>query len=180
MTAGRTTHSQSVNWCTPSKYVEAIKKVFDGDIELDPCSNPWSIVGAKTEFTLPQSDGLLEKWNHETIYVNPPYGSDRERKTTIKHWLYKCFHAYKHFHFEVLALIPVATNTSHWKEYVWGRNYDKFLGVFLEFGAVVDLRELLGKAIGDKSTPRQSNLFLDGEELIEPFDGGCRTAEFER
>ena len=121
MTAGRTVNSQSVNWCTPPKYVDAVRKVFDGKITLDPCSNEWSIVHAKIEYQLPEHDGLRESWDYPTIYVNPPYGSDKERRTTIKHWLYKCAFAHKHHGSEVLALVPVATNTSHWKEYVWGR-----------------------------------------------------------
>ncbi len=121
MTAGRTANSQSVNWCTPQKYVDAVKKVFGGTISLDPCSNEWSIVEAQTEYHLPDQDGLRESWDYPTIYVNPPYGSDKERGTTIKRWLYECAHAHKHYGSEVLALVPVATNTSHWKEYVWGR-----------------------------------------------------------
>lgn len=121
MTAGRTVNSQSVNWCTPLKYVEAVRKVFGGKISLDPCSNEWSIVNAETEYRLPDKNGLRESWNYPTIYVNPPYGSDKENKTTIKHWLYKCAHARKNYGSEVLALVPVATNTGHWKEYVWGR-----------------------------------------------------------
>ncbi len=121
MTAGRTVNSQSVNWCTPPKYVNAVRKVFGGEIALDPCSNQWSIVKAKTEYQLPEHDGLRESWDFPTIYVNPPYGADRERHTTIKHWLYKCAHAHKQYDSEVLALVPVATNTSHWKEYIWGR-----------------------------------------------------------
>ena len=44
-----------------------------------------------------------------------------QRGTTIKHWLYKCADAHQCFQSEVLALIPVATNTSHWKEYIWGK-----------------------------------------------------------
>lgn len=197
MTAGRKVNSQSVNWCTPPKYVEAVKEVFDGAIALDPCSNQWSIVKAKNEWSLPTCDGLAKDWNYKSIYVNPPYGADRKRNTTIKHWLYKCYQAYKDFDAEVLALVPVAANTSHWKEYVWGRatavcflydtrlkflengkgegkgapmacamvywgnNYQKFFEVFLEFGAVVDLRELLGRTIGDKSSFRQLRLFPD-------------------
>jgi hypothetical protein len=121
MTAGRTVNSQSVNWCTPPKYVDAVRAVFDGPIALDPCSNEWSIVNAETEYRLPYQDGLRESWDFPTIYVNPPYGSDKERRTSIKHWLYKCAHAHKHHGSEVLALVPVATNTSHWKEYVWGQ-----------------------------------------------------------
>lgn len=121
MTAGRTVNSQSVDWCTPPKYVDAVRRVFRGRIALDPCSNEWSIVKAETEYQLPEHNGLRETWDFPTIYVNPPYGSDKERGTTIKHWLYKCAHAHKYYGSEVLALVPVATNTSHWKEYVWGR-----------------------------------------------------------
>jgi len=121
MTAGRTVNSQSVNWCTPPTYVNAVKKVFGGKISLDPCSNEWSVVHAETEYRLPEKDGLKESWDFPTIYVNPPYGSDKERGTTIKHWFYKCAQAHKVYGSEVLALVPVATNTGHWKEYVWGR-----------------------------------------------------------
>lgn len=197
MTAGRTVNSQSVDWCTPQKYVDAVKRVFGGTISLDPCSSEWSIVKAETEYRLPDQDGLRESWDYPTIYVNPPYGSDKERGTTIKHWLYRCAHAHKHYGAEVLALVPVATNTSHWKEYVWGRatavcflydtrlrflvdgkdegkgapmacamiywnkNVEKFLEVFSAFGAVVDLRPLQGRAIGEKGKLRQPKLFDD-------------------
>ncbi len=121
MTAGRMVNSQSVNWCTPLKYVDAVRKVFGEVIALDPCSNEWSMVHAETEYRLPEHDGLRESWDYPTIYVNPPYGSDKQRGTTIKHWLYKCAYAHKNHGSDVLALVPVATNTSHWKKYVWGQ-----------------------------------------------------------
>ncbi len=121
MTAGRTVNSQSVHWCTPPKYVKAVRDVFNGSIALDPCSNEWSLVNAQTEFRLPDGDGLRLPWDFPTIYVNPPYGSDKIRGTTIKHWLYKCNQAHEVFGSSVLALVPVATNTSHWKQYVWGQ-----------------------------------------------------------
>ena len=121
MTAGRAAVSQSVDWCTPPKYVEAVAEVFGGTIELDPCSNQWSIVGALVEWTPPARDGLREEWNYKTIYVNPPYGADRARGTTIKNWLRRCADARETYDAEALALAPVATNTSHWKQYVWGK-----------------------------------------------------------
>ncbi len=121
MTAGRTVNSRSVDWCTPLKYVNAVRDVLRGRIALDPCSNPWSIVQAETEFALPKHDGLQESWDFPSIYVNPPYGADKERRTTIKHWLYRCAQAHQQHDAEVLALVPVATNTGHWKEYVWGQ-----------------------------------------------------------
>ena len=197
MTAGRTVNSQSVDWCTPQKYVDAVRKVFGGKIALDPCSNEWSIVKAEMEYRLPEHDGLRESWDFPTIYVNPPYGADKQRCTTIKDWLYRCAYAHKHYGSQVLALVPVATNTSHWKEYVWGRatavcffydtrlrflvegkdegkgapmscamiywnkNIDRCLQVFNEFGAVVDLRPLEGKVIGDSGRLHQPKLFDD-------------------
>jgi hypothetical protein len=195
MTAGRTVNSRSIDWCTPPKYVTAVRKVLGGTISLDPCSNKWSVVHAETEFLLPERDGLKELWDYPTIYVNPPYGANKQHGTTIKHWLYKCAHAHRTYKAEVLALVPVATNTSHWKQYVWGHAtavcflYDTrlrflvegkdegkgapmscamiywnkaintFRDVFSEYGAVVDLRPLQGKVIGERSRLRQPRLF---------------------
>jgi len=184
MTAGRKVNSENQSWGTPLKYVKAIKKFFGGSIALDPCSNQYSIVGAETEFILPQNDGLREEWNYSTIYMNPPYGADRERGTTIKNWLVKCAITHQKYGSEILALIPVATNTGHWKQSIfgkakaicflydtrlkflengndggkgapmacamiyWGKNYEKFYNIFIEYGAVVDLSNLIDQEIG--------------------------------
>ncbi len=121
MSAGRTVNSKSLTWGTPVKYVEAVKAVFGGTIELDPCSNEYSIVNAETELQLPENDGLKERWDFATIYVNPPYGSDRQRGTTIKNWLAKCALTRKEYGNEIIALVPVATNTGHWKQSVYGQ-----------------------------------------------------------
>jgi hypothetical protein len=100
---------------------KSIKKFFGGSIALDPCSNVYSLVHADKEFSLPQNDGLKESWNYPTIYMNPPYGSDRERGTTIKNWLAKCAVTHNQYGSEILALVPVATNTGHWKQSVFGQ-----------------------------------------------------------
>lgn len=120
MTAGRTVNSLSLEWGTPQKYVAAVKQFFGGEIDLDPCSNPHSIVNARVEFCLPEKDGLKEPWSYGRIFVNPPYGTDRVRGTRIKHWLGKCAAAHAEHGAEVLALVPVAANTGHWKNHVWG------------------------------------------------------------
>ena len=66
-------------------------------------------------------DRLKGTWDFPTIYVNPPYGSDKVRGTRIRDWLRKCVHAHEEFGSEVIALVPVAANTGHWKESVWGK-----------------------------------------------------------
>ena len=121
MTAGRKVNTLSQSWCTPPKYVKVIKEFWNGKIDLDPCSNPYSIVYAENEFCLPQIDGLKQEWNFPTVYINPPYGADRERGTTIKNWLAKCAVSHQKYNNEILALIPVAPNTMHWKKYIFGQ-----------------------------------------------------------
>lgn len=205
MTAGRKVNTLSQSWCTPPKYVNAIKKFWGGDIELDPCSNEFSIVRAKTEFKLPQIDGLKENWNFKTVYVNPPYGADRNRGTTIKDWLSKCCQSHDIYKSEIIALIPVAPNTTHWKKCIfgqataicflydtrlrflvngvdtgkgapmaccliyWGDNYSNFFDNFMEYGAVVDIRNLQKKRIGEDK--RHYLLFNDAlyNNMVTPL-----------
>ena len=118
MTAGRTVVGQRLDWGTPSKYLTPVREFFGGVIQLDPCSNRYSIVDAVVEYSLPYQDGLLESWDFETIFVNPPFGRDPVRGTRIGDWLQRCASMPKA---DVLALVPVATNTGHWKKYVYGK-----------------------------------------------------------
>lgn len=198
MTAGRSINSPNKDWGTPQKYVEAVKDVFDGNIALDPCSSEYSIVNADVEYRLPERDGLKSSWNFPTIYVNPPYGLDRERGTSIKHWLARCAEAHEMYDSAVIALVPVAVNTDHWKKSVftrataicflydtrlkflekgqnggkgapmacamiyWGNDFEKFYDVFIQHGAVVDIRPLLGEKIGAQRKDKQLYLIRDG------------------
>jgi len=197
MSAGRRVNSLSQDWGTPRKYVDAVRQAFGGTIMLDPCSNHYSIVHAVTEYRLPDHDGLRESWDFPSIYVNPPYGADRKTRTTIRHWLRRCAEAHERHGSEVLALVPVATNTGHWKAYVWGRAtavcflydtrlrflvngkdagkgapmscamvywgkaYQRFADVFARFGAVVDLRPLLGRKVGTSHRALQAALLAN-------------------
>jgi hypothetical protein len=199
MSAGRRVNSLSQHWGTPPKYIKAITKFFGGHISLDPCSNEYSLVKASHKFLLPKNDGLIEKWDYPTIFVNPPYGNDKVRKTTIKNWLAKCTHAHYEFGSEVLALVPIATNTRHWKEYVftqayaicflydtrlkflengkeggkgapmacamiyWGKNYKRFYDIFINYGAVIDISNLIGEQIGDER--KHSKIFNTSSQV---------------
>ena len=197
MTAGRTVNSSNHHWGTPHIYVEAVREIFSGQISLDPCSNQYSVVGAETEYLLPEVDGLRASWDFPTIYVNPPYGADRERRTTIKDWLKRCAESRERHGSEVLALVPVATNTSHWKRFVWNNAsavaflYDtrlkflvnghatgkgapmscamvywgdaigRFLDVFCEHGAAVDMTGVRAAAYSKSRKRNQPSLFTD-------------------
>lgn len=118
MTAGRKSVSATKDWCTPPAIVRSVRSVFGGAIALDPCSNEHSLVQADKEYHLPDHDGLRESWDFPTIYVNPPYGSDRRRGTRIAHWFARMAEAARAGS-QVIALVPVAPNTRHWKDCVF-------------------------------------------------------------
>lgn len=120
ISAGQRINTLTQSWCTPQKYVDTINKFFNNQIELDPCSNEDSILITTNKYILPQ-DGLIEDWNYKTIYCNPPYGIDKERHTTIKSWIKKCYESHIEYQSEIIALIPVATNTRHWKDYIFDK-----------------------------------------------------------
>ncbi len=128
MTAGRQINTLTQSRCTPEKYVQAVKHFFWWEIDLDPCSNEYSIVGAKIEYILPEKNWLIDSRNFNRIYVNPPYWLDKANWTSIKHWIKRCHMANSEHWSEVIALIPVATNTSHRKEYIfWQADWVCFL-----------------------------------------------------
>jgi hypothetical protein len=164
MTAGRKVIGASRDWGTPKKYVDAVREVFGGSISLDPCSNRYSIVEAETEYMLPKHDGLKESWNFPTIYVNPPYGIDHVHGTYIKDWLRRCEHAHHMFGSEVLALVPVATNTGHWKKYIYGK------AAAICFLYDTRLRFLVGGKDGGNGAPMSCAMIYWGKHSKRFFD----------
>ena len=164
MSAGRKVRTQSQHWGTPEKYVRAVKDVFGGSIGLDPCSNEFSIVGADVEYRLPAQDGLKESWDAPTIFVNPPYGLDHERGTAIRHWLQRCHLAHEQYDSEVLALVPVATNTGHWKKHVFG------VATAVCFLYDTRLRFLVDGADGGKGAPMSCAMIYWGRNYRRFFE----------
>lgn len=159
MTAGRQVISQSQDWCTPSKYVLAINEFFGGRVDLDPCSNSSSILNAKTEYILPNKDGLKNSWNFRTIYVNPPYGRAKNSEYSIYDWLERCSFAHYEYGSEVLALVPVATNTAHWKDAVFGK------ACAVNFLADTRLKFLVDGKEDNKGAPMACCLIYWGKNL---------------
>ena len=168
MTAGRQVITQNKDWSTPPKYVDAIKQFFGGAIDLDPCSNRYSIVSASVEYSLPKHNGLRESWNYPTIYVNPPYGIDHNRGTAIRDWLHRCEEANRRYGSELIALVPVATNTGHWKKYVYGK------ATAICFLYDTRLRFLVNGKDGGKGAPMSCALIYWGSRYDRFFESFLR------
>jgi hypothetical protein len=117
MSAGRNNISINKDYNTPPKYIELINLFFNNSIDLDPCSNNYSLIKSLVSFKLPQN-GLEEVWNYRNIYINPPYGINKD-KSNLYNWVYKSYITNKNFNSEILMLIPVATNTKHFKNLIF-------------------------------------------------------------
>ena len=72
--------SASVEWETPQVLFDALNEKFG--FTLDPCSTDDN---AKCEkhFTKAEN-GLIQSWDGETVYCNPPYGRE------MPEWIAKC------------------------------------------------------------------------------------------
>lgn len=108
--AGHIATAKRQDWCTPLEIIEAVRGTFGGSIDLDPCSNQASIVGASMAHDA-ESDGLSRPWRGN-VYVNPPYGRG------LKVWVRKCAYEFTSGN-NVIALIPAAVETKHWHEFVF-------------------------------------------------------------
>lgn len=111
--------SQRVDWNTPE---EGLAPVYatQGQITLDPCSNPASIVKSLRSVCLPEGasefdpdvGGLALDWLGEDVFGNVPFG-----KKTIPIWVDKAI-AQRHRSHSIIYLMPSYTST-HWFDRVF-------------------------------------------------------------
>ncbi len=118
--------SDRPDWNTPPEFMERVYRV--GPVALDPCSNPTSIVKARTAWSLENGDdGLAHSWiayaGRELVYVNPPYGRE------IAAWMAHCFDNAG----EVIALVPARTDARWFASYCWAASRICFVRGRLKF-----------------------------------------------
>lgn len=103
--------AQKDKWETPTKIFEQISKQYN--FTLDPCCEKHTAKCPK--FYTEQENGLLQNWNGETVFVNPPYS-----RGNIDLWMKKCYEeSLKGI--TIVALIPVSTSAKWWHKYVWNK-----------------------------------------------------------
>ena len=105
--------SVKMDWNTPANVIKWIKSGWPDGVDLDPCSNATSIVGAKKTYTI-EDDGLSQSWDvpyEGLIYVNPPYGND------LPKWIDKALQETRWDRTMVL-LVPARTDTLWWHKLV--------------------------------------------------------------
>jgi phage N-6-adenine-methyltransferase len=96
-------------WNTPKEIVEDVLKFFDGELELDPCSNSEESpnVPAKRVYT-EETDGLQHNWKAQSVFVNHPYSNSKE-------WIPYAARQYeKGYAKELILLIKLDVSTRWW------------------------------------------------------------------
>jgi phage N-6-adenine-methyltransferase len=94
-------------WYTPVKYLDLVRIVFGGEIDLDPASTEFAnkTVQAKRIFTV-EDDGLSQEWGGK-VWLNPPYG-----KAISKFVAKANLESTKGI--TVVCLVPARTDTRWW------------------------------------------------------------------
>ena len=125
--AGHIASAKSVDWATPPHIVRAAHETFGGPPDLDPCSNPKSIVGARRAIQLPE-DGLKADWSRaRSCLLNPPYGRG------IEFWVERAVKAWRDHGTSILLLVPAAVDTRYWQRFVATADAVTFLRGRLRF-----------------------------------------------
>lgn len=95
-------------WYTPPVIIEAVRALFGGEIDLDPCSNAKggsANVPARMHYTV-KDNGLLQPWSGR-IYLNPPYGRG------IRPWIERVREEYERGRIRAaVVLVKSATDTA--------------------------------------------------------------------
>ena len=72
MSGGYIAKAARTDWLTPGEVVDVVEEAFGGRVDLDPCGNKHSLVGARHQYLLPHKDGLHSPWMGK-VFVNPPF-----------------------------------------------------------------------------------------------------------
>lgn len=125
MTIGIHFSSKTDVWATPQDFFDKLDEEFD--FSLDPCALPSN---AKcTNYFTPEEDGLLQDWEGNTVFCNPPYGRE------INKWVEKCYHESLKQDTTVVMLIPARTDTKYFHEFIYHKASEiRFIKGRLKFG----------------------------------------------
>lgn len=154
-----TTGTRHDCWNTPKEIIEDVLKFFNGNIELDPCSNSQinPNIPAKILFT-EDTNGLSQEWIANSVFVNHPYSDS-------KNWIPYLVSQYENRNSkEIILLTKLDVSTKWWRcisNYPWvavnkrlkfgtstsaapfqsaivylGENLTKFSDVFHKYGTI--------------------------------------------
>ena len=109
--------SSSVEWSTPQWLFDELDNEFH--FTLDLCSTHENHKCDK--YYTETENGLLQDWQGETVYCNPPYGKQ------ISQWVEKCYREGTKDNTTVVMLIPARTDTAYFHDFILNRSEIRFV-----------------------------------------------------
>lgn len=159
MSRGYIARSKRNDWRTPRNVLDVVEEAL-GTIDLDPCGNKRSLVGAREQYLLSRGeDGLRFPWKGR-VFVNPPFDN-------VSGWMEKAALEGTNVKTEIVFLMPARTDTKAWHRWAtaadaicfwkgrirfvgakasapfptaflyWGSRLNRFRDAFSKFGHVV-------------------------------------------
>ena len=117
--------SETNIWSTPQDFFNKLNDEFH--FTLDPCANKDNAKCNK--YFTEEQNGLVQDWNGETVFCNPPYGKQ------LYNWVKKCYDESRSRNTTVVMLIPVRTDTRYFHEFIYHKARDiRFIKGRLKFG----------------------------------------------
>ena len=112
--------SESIEWYTPARYLEATREVL-GSIDLDPASSSEAnaVVGATVFFT-EEDDGLAQSW-HGRVFVNPPYGKTEAGESVASLFCNKAIAEYEKGNIEACVILVNSSHSQNWQAPLYNR-----------------------------------------------------------
>lgn len=101
---------------TPPWILDLVRQMDHRGIGLDPCSNAFSMVRAKTAYTV-EDDGLSFPWRgHGLVFINPPHSVS---PFNIEPWMEKAWAEFEHIDredqpFDSLIMLHPAKPDTGW------------------------------------------------------------------
>ena len=111
--------SESAEWYTPATYIEAARQVL-GSIELDPASCELANLTVKaSRYYDVYAHGLHQSWHAATIWLNPPYGREKDNQSSQEVWTCKLIAEYETGHVAQAILLVNASTSTGWFQRLW-------------------------------------------------------------
>lgn len=103
--------SNTSDWETPPELFAALDKVFK--FTLDPCATKENALCNK--FYTKKENGLLQNWEGERVFLNPPYGRELDK------WVAKAHNEWLAGIELVVILLAARTDTKRWHKCIFPR-----------------------------------------------------------
>jgi hypothetical protein len=111
--------SESNEWYTPARYIEAVHEVLGG-IDLDPASSAQANVAVRAaEIFTKEDDGLARDW-HGRVFMNPPYGKTPDHPSLAAAFCNKALAEYECGNVAAGVILVNSLHSQAWQASLYG------------------------------------------------------------